>query len=171
MFDRIKTLTVVVGVVLTFGTSQTLAANYETSGNVSASTVNTTIAGGGVLIFTDDHEITMDTNLTNLTGITVNAGKAGTINFNSTTYKVRFKDGNATISIPSDGSLTIGAGAAGSGIDFATNNTDAILTINRAITGDVTGNKIFMGNNTLKTTTAEGILKPKDGEAAPVGPP
>ncbi len=118
--------------------------------DVTASSIQATITanGGGKIIFATSHTLDVDQNLLDLTGIVVNNGITGEIDFGSNSFGVVFKD-STTIAIDMQGggaSLNMAGTSTTAGI--GTVGTGDTITLNGAITGATTGN-ITTGTNTL----------------------
>ncbi len=125
--------------------------SWNTFNNTWDNTINFDTDGATLSIDVDDN-----TELINATGITVANGVDATIAFVGTN-KLYFGDNNSQILLNGTGTLTITGGSAGAGFDMATTATNKSLTINKSITGNVSGNTFIMGNNTLQTTTGNPV--------------
>ncbi len=133
-------------------TTQALATDVGAASNMSA--IQGGVTGDGIINFDQNGTLTMNADGTAVSTISVAAGVAAVIQFNATTFTIQYKAGAGAITIGAGGSLTIAGTDTSAGIDYATNNTNATLTVNDSIAGAVNANVLTVGNNTLTVSAA-----------------
>ena len=128
---------------LGFSTDRALATNVGVDSSMY--TIQDAVTADGIINFEKNGTLTVNFNGTGVSTISVVAGKAAVIQFLTTTNKIFFKAGAGTITLGAGASLTIIGTNAGAGIDFATNNAAATLTVNGSIAGAVNANVLIIG--------------------------
>ncbi len=167
MMNRIVTLFAIVALL---GLSTDRALATDLGGSTNMSTIQASVTGDGIINLNANGTLTMDANGTGVSTISVAAGVAAVIQFNATTNTIQYKAGAGAITIGGGGSLTIAGSNTSAGIDYATNNTSATLTVNESIAGGVsvdvlTGKTLTVTNglsfagNTLTLTGAGTIAR------------
>lgn len=122
--------------------------------DVSASAIQATISnnGGGKVTFATSHDLSMNQNLTDVTGIQVNSGVAADIKFGSNSFGVVFKTSGAVSIDLQGGGATLRLTGTSSSAGIALASSGQTLTLNGSIDGGAAATTLFIGNNTLQIT-------------------
>ncbi|MCA9242452.1 MAG: Ig-like domain repeat protein [Phycisphaerales bacterium] len=134
--------------------SAALADDFLTSsgaGPHSAATVNAQLsagAGSGRIVFDSTATVSVDASIGNCTGIVVNSGFTGTIDFAGTAFRVFFSNADIEMTLNGTGTIVVAGTNSAAGFDFSSFTTARTLTVTSGGSGTfdsaVAANNLFV---------------------------